>query len=88
MRVQKPLSLPNRLESPHPSLPYSCRLMRLFGSIILVLLSTVGRVGNQLTMCNSITPQFVGNDFPGFAAIVSYKAPEETFRSGSIPLGL
>ena len=35
-------------------------------------------------MCHSITTQFVGNDFPGFAAIVSYKAPEETFCSSPV----
>ena len=39
-------------------------------------------------MCHSITTQFVGNDFPGFAAIVSYKAPEESLRCCAIPLCL
>ena len=39
-------------------------------------------------MCDSITTQFVGNDLPRRAAIVSYKAPEETFRRGSITLCL
>jgi hypothetical protein len=40
MRVQKPLSLPNRLELPHPSLPYPSRLLRLLCPIILILLGT------------------------------------------------
>ena len=71
MRVQKPLSLPNRLELPHPSLPYSGRLMGLLCSIILVLLSAVDRVGHQFAMCDSITTQFVGNDLPGLAAMAS-----------------
>ena len=35
-------------------------------------------------MCNSVTSQFISHDFPGFAAIVSYKAPEETFCSSPV----
>ena len=44
MRVQKPLSLPNRLEISHPAFSNPGRLMRLIGTIILILLSTVDRV--------------------------------------------
>ena len=84
MSSHKSLSLPHRLESPHPSLPEPRRLMGLLCPVILILLSAVDRIGNQLTMCHSITTQFVGNDFPGFAAIVSYKAPEETFCSSPV----
>ena len=71
MRVQKPLSLPYRLELSHPSFSNPGRLMGLLCSIILVLLSAVNRVGNQLTMRDSITTQFVGNDLPGLAAMAS-----------------
>jgi len=39
-------------------------------------------------VCDSITTQFVGNDLPRRAAIVSYKASEETFCRGSITLCL
>ena len=71
MRVQKPLSLPNRLELSHIPRSHPSHLMGLFGSIILVLLSAVDRIGNQLTMCDSITTQFVGNDLPRLAAMAS-----------------
>ena len=71
MCAQESLCLPGRLELSHPSLPYSSHLMRLFGSIILVLLSAVDRIGNQLTMCDSITTQFVGNDLPRLAAMAA-----------------
>jgi hypothetical protein len=62
--------------------------MRLLCPIILILLRTVDRVRNQLTMCDSITAQFIGNDLPGLAAIVSYNAPEESLCSITIALGL
>jgi hypothetical protein len=69
MSSHKSLSLPHRLEPPQPSLPYSGRLMGLLCPIILILFGAVDRIGNQLTMCDSITTQFVGNDLPGFAAM-------------------
>ena len=60
----------------------------MLSSIILILLSAVDRLRHQLPMGNGITPQFVGNDLLGLAAIFSYEAPEETFRHGSITLCL
>ena len=71
MSSHKSLSLLHRLESPHPSFPYSGRLMGLLCPIILILFGTVDRIGNQFTMCDCITTQFVGNDLPGLAAMAS-----------------
>ena len=71
MSSHKCLSRPGRLESPHPSIPYSGRLMELLCSIILVLLSAVDRFWDQLPMGNTITPQFVDNDLPGLAAMAA-----------------
>ena len=71
MRVQKPLSLPNRLELSHPSFSNPGRLMGLLCPIILLLLSAVDRIGNLLAMGNTITPQLFGNDLPGLAAMAS-----------------
>ena len=48
--------------------------MGLLSPIILILLSAVDRIGNQLTMCDSITTQFVGNNLPWLAAGVLEKA--------------
>ena len=62
--------------------------MRLLCPIILILLRTVDRVRNQFPVCNSVTSQFISHDFPGFAAIVSYKAPEESLCSSTIALCL
>jgi hypothetical protein len=56
--------------------------------IILILLRTVDRVRNQFPVSDTVTSQFIGHDFPGFAAIVSYKAPEESLRCCAIPLCL
>jgi hypothetical protein len=46
MSTQKPLSLPYRLELPHPSLPDPGRLMRLLSSVIFIQLSAVDRLGD------------------------------------------
>ena len=69
MNTQKALSLARRFELLHTPLPYSGRLMGLLCPIILVLLSGVGRLGDQLAVSDAITPQFVGNDLPGLAAM-------------------
>ena len=50
MSGHESLSLPNRFESPHPSLPYPGRLMRLFRPIALILLSAMDRAWYQLSM--------------------------------------
>jgi len=71
MRVQKPLSLPHRLESPHPSLPYSGRLVGLLCSIIAVLFSTVDCARNQFPVSNIITPQLIRHDLSRLAAMAS-----------------
>ena len=71
MNTQKALSLARRFELLHTPLPYSGRLMGLLCPIILILFGTVDRIGNQFTMCDCITTQFVGNDLPGLAAMAS-----------------
>ena len=71
MRTKKSSSLFHRYEPPHTSFSHPSRLMRLFGPIILTLLRTVDRLRYQLTMCDCITTQFVGNDLPRLAAMAS-----------------
>ncbi|MFT6050841.1 MAG: hypothetical protein ACI9B9_000479 [Halioglobus sp.] len=51
MSTQTSLSLARRFEPSHPPPPYSGRLMGLLCSIMLILLSAVDRIGNQLTFC-------------------------------------
>ena len=62
MCTQKPLGLTDRLDFPHPSLSYPGRFMGLLCPIILILLSTVDRLGHQLTMSDAITAQLVGGE--------------------------
>ena len=69
MSSHKSLSLPHRLESPHPSLSHPGSLMRLFGPIILILLGTVNRVSNHLPMRYAIAPQFIRHDLPGLPSV-------------------
>ena len=45
--------------------------MGLLCSIIVILLSAVDRIGNQLTMCDSMTTQFVGKDLPRLTAMAT-----------------
>ena len=62
--------------------------MRLLGPIILILFSTVDRLGGQLSMCNTIASQFIGDDLPGLTAMAPQQAPEEPLSRSTIPLGL
>ena len=66
MRTQEALSLTHRLVPPHTPLPDPGRFVRLVFPIILILLSTVDRLWNQLTM-RTIAPQLFGHDLPGLA---------------------
>ena len=47
MSTEESLRLSRRLESSHPSLPHPSRLVRLLGSVVLILLSTVDRVPGE-----------------------------------------
>ena len=71
MDTQKPLRLTNRFELSHSSLPDPSRLMRLFRSIILVLLGTVDRLRNQFPMSNTIASQRISHDLPGLIAMTA-----------------
>jgi hypothetical protein len=74
MRTQETLSLSGRLKLPgcrstHPSLSHPGRLVRLLRPIILILFSTVYRLGYQLTMRYSIASQLIGNYPSGLLAM-------------------
>ena len=71
MRVQKPLSLPNRLELSHPSFSNPGRLMGLLCPIILILFGAVDHIGYQFAMGNTIAAQFICNDLPGFTTVAT-----------------
>jgi hypothetical protein len=63
------LSLIDRFKLPHASLSLPRRFMRLLGTIILILLRTMDRLGYQLSVGNTITAQFIRNDLSGFTAM-------------------
>ena len=52
-----------RLEPPHLSLLLPTRLVRVLGSIILVLASLMLSANTQFPVCSTITPQLICNDF-------------------------
>ena len=62
--------------------------MRLLSAIMLILLSAVDRLGDKLSMRNTITAQLVRHDLPGFSTVASQQSPEEAFRSCPIALRL
>ena len=43
--------------------------MRVLSPIILILLGTVERLRDELTVSNTIASQFIGHDLPGLAAM-------------------
>ena len=71
MSTQKCLCLPDRLELPHPSLPYTGRLMRLLSAIILIPPSAVDRLWDQFPVSHTIASQFVGNDLSRLTSIAT-----------------
>ena len=88
MSGHESLSLPNRFESPHPSLPYPGRLMRLLHPIILILFSAMNDIWHQLSMSDWVAAQFVGHDLPGLTTVTPYQALEEALSRSPIPLSL
>ena len=68
VRVQKPLRLMSGFEPPHTSLPNSGWLMRKLGSIIGVLGGVMDRIRDEFAVSDTVTPQLVGDDSPGFTA--------------------
>ena len=71
MYTQEPLSLPGRFELTHPTLSHPGRLVGLLSPIILILLSTVDCLGDQLTVSNTITAQLIRHDLPRLAAMAA-----------------
>jgi len=71
MRGDEPLRLTDRFEPPHPPLPNPGRLMRLLGTIILILFGTVDRLRDQFPVSNTIAAQLICNDLPGVAAVTA-----------------
>ena len=69
MGSNESLRLPHRLESPHPSLSYPGRLMRLLSPIILILLRAVDRLRHQFPVGDTIAAQLVRDDLPGLATV-------------------
>jgi len=62
--------------------------MGLLSPIILILLGTVDRLRDELTVSNTIASQFIGHDLPGFTAMTAQEPFEEAFCSSSVTPGL
>lgn len=88
MSTQESLGLSERFELTHPSLPHSGRLVRLFSPIVIILLSTVDRIGHDLTLSYRIASQLIRHDLPWLSAIGSHQPPEEALCCCAITLGL
>jgi hypothetical protein len=88
MSPQKPLSLLDRFEPPHPSLTNPGRLMGLLGPIVGILRGIVNYVRHQLPMSNSITSQFVSHNLSRLIAMVAQKPFEKARSCCTIALGL
>ena len=63
------LSLSHRFEPPHPPLSYPGRFMRLIRPIILIMLSTVDGLRDQIPVCDTIAAQLIRDDLPGFCTM-------------------
>lgn len=61
--------------------------MRLLGPIILILLSTMDRLWNELAMCHAITSELIGHNFPGLSSMTTYQALEKPLCGSTIAPG-
>ncbi len=77
-----------RLESPHPALPQPGVFVRLLYPIVGILGRIVTGLGDQLTMCDAVTPLSVCHDSPGFTAMASQQPLEKSLCSGAISAAL
>lgn len=71
MSSKKPLSLPYRFESPHPSLPHPSRFMGLLSPIIGVLISDMNHLWYHFSMGHRIATQLICHDLPGLCPVTS-----------------
>lgn len=71
MSARQSLSLPGRFELTHRTFSHPGRLVRLLGSIILILFSTINGYRDQFPMRNTITSQLIRNDLPRLTAMAS-----------------
>jgi len=62
--------------------------MRLLSPIIRVLAAVMNNFWYQLTMCNSIAPQFISHNLPGLTLVTADQPLEETPSCSAIPFGL
>ena len=71
MGTQESLSLLDRFERPHPSLPDSGSLMGLLCSVVLILVGAVDRISNQFSVSDSIASQLIGYDLSGLTTVIT-----------------
>ena len=88
MDSHESLRLLHGLESSHSSLPLPGHLVRLLRPIILILLSTVNRVGHDLSLSYRITSQLISHDLSGLGATGTHQPPEEALCCCTITSGL
>ena len=88
MHTQESLSLVHRLESSHSPLSDSCWLVREFCPIVGILRRVVNRLGDLLSMSDTVASQFVRDDLPGFTAVTLEQTLEKALGRFSVPARL
>jgi len=71
MGCHKPLGLPDRLESSHPTFSYPHRLMRLLNSIVGIPTCLMDGLRHYLAMSYGIVAQLIRHDLPRLTAMTS-----------------
>ncbi len=85
MNGREALSLRQRLEATHSSLPHPGRLMGLFSPIIRILVGYMECFGYDLSVSDAITAKLVGNDLPGLTLVTPNQSPEEPLCGSTVP---
>jgi len=85
MRVQESLRLTERSETLHVPLTPSGWTMRILGSVVEVTALAMFGAGQQLTLRDAVTPEFVGDDHPRLVRQPFERPSEEPLRRLAIP---
>jgi hypothetical protein len=75
-------------ETAHVPLPLASRLMRDFGSIVVVSLHTVSHVAEDASYGSGVAPQAVGNDPQWFGALAAQQSSKESLCGTLITMRL
>jgi hypothetical protein len=88
IRGEEPLRVPWGLESLHPSLPLTGRLVGILCTVVEVAVLAMLHTGQDFPLRGPVAGQFVGDDHPGYVLAPLQQLAEESLRRLLVPVAL